>query len=1108
MSSSEPRSVAIGDLNSDGLLDIVVANSGTSTVGIFLTSSGGNSADEQTYSTGTESRPSSVVISDFNNDNHSDIAVANYATNNIGLFLGNGNGTFNDQNIFSLGSSHPLFVTVGDFNQDNRTDIVVVNYGTNNIGILLGYGNGSFQDQTTYSTGYDSIPYSVAVGYFNKDNRLDIAVANYGTNNIGIFLGYGNGTFADQQTYTTLSKSNPSSIAVGDFNNDNQTDIVVSNNGTGNVGLFLGQGNGSFRAQTTYSMGSNSYPQYISVSDFNKDNALDIVVVDSQNDYVHFVQGYGNGSFSIMKTYDAVSGSSPCCAIVADLNNDNEADIVIGNYGTNDILLLIDYFGSLSATETKSYERKTKTIKSLDANLDHNNKLGIVPALQSTRDVAVLTKPETGVFSDVIVETTGSAPKPFSVAVGDFNNDNRSDVVVANSGTDDLSILLNFGNGTLGNEMQYFIGYDFYPQYVITCDIDKDNKLDIVSVNSKDNSISVIMGYGNGSFAAQIVYPTGGVSRPYAVVAGDFNNDNWLDLVVANEGTNSIGILFGFNYTQFQNQGTYSSINSLGATGMVVSDFNNDTFLDIAAVFEKSNNLAILLGYGNGSFSAIISYSIGNHSSPSDMAMGDFNKDSRLDIVSANAGTNNVGIFLGYGNGSFAPVMTYSTGDNSDPYGVEVGDFNNDSWLDIVVANHVNGSVGVLLGYGNGNFSIVKLYSTGNNSGSSAVTVGDFDNDGNLDIAVANSNTDNIGVLFGHGDGTFKNQITFSTGNSSAPFDVTVGDFNSDNHLDIATALSSDNSVGILIGYGNGTFADIEVYSTGDDSSPRFLRVADFNSDKILDIVVVSFGSNSFVVLFGVGDGTFLLGKSFSTDPRSPPYVLAVGDFNNDTELDIAVGNNFANDIVVFLADGSEPFASAVSYTTGDGSQPHLIDIGDLNNDGCSDIITANYGSDNIGVFFGHKNGTFDPITTYPTGNGSAPYSVVVADFNNDHNLDVVVANSETNNILILFGSGNGTFPSEVTYSTGTYSSPYTATIGDFNNDNISDIAVANAGSSNVFLLYGYGNGTFGNETSYPLGYDYLPYSIAVIDLNPDNWMDLVIACYGTDHIETLMKSC
>jgi streptogramin lyase len=196
------------------------------------------------------------------------------------------------------------------------------------------------------------------------------------------------------------------------------------------------------------------------------------------------------------------------------------------------------------------------------------------------------------------------------------------------------------------------------------------------------------------------------------------------------------------------------------------------------------------------------------------------------------------------------------------------------------------------------------------------------------------------------------------------------------------------------------------------------------------------------------------------------------------------------------------------TYSTGDGSRPHSVAVGDLNNDGWSDIVVANYGTDNVSVLLGYSVGTFYPIITYATGTGSAPYSIAIADFNNDTHLDIVVTNSETDNIAMLLGYGNGTFAKGVTYSTGALSRPYIVVIGDFNNDNILDLAIANSGTSNIFLLYGYGNGTFGNRTSYPLGYGYHPYSIAVADLNQDHWMDIVIACYDSDHIETLIQMC
>jgi hypothetical protein len=142
-------------------------------------------------------------------------------------------------------------------------------------------------------------------------------------------------------------------------------------------------------------------------------------------------------------------------------------------------------------------------------------------------------------------------------------------------------------------------------------------------------------------------------------------------------------------------------------------------------------------------------------------------------------------------------------------------------------------------------------------------------------------------------------------------------------------------------------------------------------------------------------------------------------------------------------------------------------------------------------------------MMNYLTGHGSFPYSVAVDDFNNDNRLDIVVTNSETNNDFIFRGFGNGTFANEAIFSTGDRSRSYTVVTSDFNNDNKSDLAIANSGTNNVLLLYG-----FGNETSYPLRYDYRPHSIAVTDVSQNRWMDIIIACYGTDNVDILMKIC
>jgi hypothetical protein len=154
-------------------------------VSVFLRCSNGSFENKITFATGSD--PLSVAVGDFNNDTRHDIVVANYGSDNVGLFLGYGNGSFANQTTY-LTDSGPQFVTVGDFNSDSFLDIIVALSDTNNIGILLGYGNGTFADLVTFSMGYGSLPFSVVVGDFNDDRKLDFAVLNEGTDSLKILL--------------------------------------------------------------------------------------------------------------------------------------------------------------------------------------------------------------------------------------------------------------------------------------------------------------------------------------------------------------------------------------------------------------------------------------------------------------------------------------------------------------------------------------------------------------------------------------------------------------------------------------------------------------------------------------------------------------------------------------------------------------------------------------------------------------------------------------------------------------------------------------------------------------------------------------------------------
>ncbi|CAF4395888.1 unnamed protein product, partial [Rotaria magnacalcarata] len=199
--NSLTNSIAAADFNEDGFLDMVVTNYGSHNIGILLGKGDGTFQNQITYSTGIFSHPYFVLVNGFNGDMHKDIVVANYGSNSLELFFGIGNGFFTSQVPFAMDNCRPVLIAVGDFNNDSLLDIAAANYDTNNIGIFLGYGNGSFQNQTVYTTELGSRSHSIAVGDFNRNSRLDLAVVNSGKDSMAIFYGNGHGTFANQKRF-------------------------------------------------------------------------------------------------------------------------------------------------------------------------------------------------------------------------------------------------------------------------------------------------------------------------------------------------------------------------------------------------------------------------------------------------------------------------------------------------------------------------------------------------------------------------------------------------------------------------------------------------------------------------------------------------------------------------------------------------------------------------------------------------------------------------------------------------------------------------------------------------------------------------------------------
>jgi hypothetical protein len=335
-----PISVAVGDFNGDGKLDLAVANNGSNNVSILLGNGDGTFQAAVDYGAGTE--PWSVAVGDFNGDGKLDLVVANEG-GNVSILLGNGDGTF--QAAVNYGAeSEPTSVAVGDFNGDGKLDLAVANYGSSNVSILLGNGDGTFKTAVNYAVGSASI--SMAVGDFNGDGKLDLAVVNYGSSNVSILLGNGDGTFKTAVNYGAGSSS-PYSVAVADFNGDGKLDLALANIASNNVSILLGNGDGTFQAAVDYGAGSNPTGS-VAVGDFNGDGKLDLVVAD-EGGIVSILLGNGDGTFQTAVNYGQGGSLTSGSAAVGDFNCDGRLDLASPSAGVS-VLLQIPPPASLSST--------------------------------------------------------------------------------------------------------------------------------------------------------------------------------------------------------------------------------------------------------------------------------------------------------------------------------------------------------------------------------------------------------------------------------------------------------------------------------------------------------------------------------------------------------------------------------------------------------------------------------------------------------------------------------------------------------------------------------------------------------------------------------------
>jgi uncharacterized repeat protein (TIGR01451 family) len=1038
-----PTIVATGDFNGDGKMDIADVNYSSNTVGILLGNGSGGFGAATTFSSGG-SDPEGLVVGDFNGDGNLDLATTNWPSGTVGILLGNGSGGFTTTTV-SSGGSWPDAIAMGDFNHDGKLDLAVANGFSNTVSILLGNGNGTFSTAATYSSG-GSWPQGIAVGDFNRDGNLDVVVSNASSGNVGVLLGNGSGGFSAATTYST-GGNGPLGMAVGDFNGDGKLDLAVANKSSGTVGVLLGNGTGGFSAAATYAPGGTT-ANAVAVGDFNKDGIPDLVVTNGGSGTVGLLLGNGNGTFAAAITCSS-GGSGPYGVAIADFNGDGYGDLAVGNQSSNTVGVLLRVFPPVSMTQVSpgGYDFDVQyggdgagqLLQGTANAFDGMNRLQVggtdyAPAVaalslaDNSQSVLLPSQTLAGLTVSRKVTVPSAGGQDFARTVDSFQN------TTANSITTTVTIVSNLGSDAATNVFATSDGTGVVSpnnQWIGTDDaIDGGGTPAVISVIHGPTGLlptSVSLIGDNLTWTYSLTVPAGqtvrlatftiqSMSRATAVAeanalvtAGGFGGEAGLLLSPAESAS-----LLNFNFGVLSV--TSTSIDSgflvQGAYVLTVA-FNKPVLgAGIAASYQlQSAGPDGLLGTADDITIPITSVTAGNPATISfaHLAPGLY-RLTVLDTITDTLG-NKLDGGDGLPDGNFVrdfvviPILnnpmfgtaSVYTMANSPTY-MAVGDFNGDGKLDVAVANYSN--VSVFLGNGSGGFAAAVTYSSGG-SYPYAIVAGDFNGDGKTDLAVTNYYSGTVGVLPGNGDGTFGAAVTYSSGGTD-PNSIAVGDFNGDGKQDLVVTNYFGTAVGVLLGNGLGGFAPVTTFSSG-GSEPVSVAVGDFNGDGKQDVVVGNYGSGygSVGLLLGNGAGGFAAPLIYSTGNGDGLSSLAVGDFNDDGHLDVAVANNWNGNVGVLLGNGAGGFGSLKTFSSG-GSDPQCLAVGDFNRDGNLDLVVTNgSGTGTVGVLFGNGDGTFASAITYPVG-GADPYGVVVADFNGDGYGDLAVANQSNDALDVL----------------------------------------------------------------------------------------------------------
>jgi Leucine-rich repeat (LRR) protein len=1131
--------VMLGDLDSDGDLDMIQCGAGA--VSVSLNDGIGNYTLAGSPYLGADGP---AILGDVDNDGDLDMVIVDSAPGNFYIRLNNGAGIFGS--AIGLGNASLPFPVYpvpcfGDVNGDGYLDIVAsnnLNGAPGQLSVFLNTGAGTFGSPVNYSIIGSLLSNSIALGDVDGDGDLDAVTANLFSTNISVMINNGVGGFPTGAAFPTTG-ADPTSLDLGDVDGDGDIDVaVVAQSGTLNTDVLLNNGTGNFSTSapgSPFSLPSPNNAAYLALlADMDGDGDLDLVSggCGANNVSVRLNNGAGNFNTSPAGSPFPV-GIGPFGLAVGDIDGDGDIDVITANAGA----------GSSSSTLKNGYKPVLTSITPVVNTNTAPSATAIRLVYNQTMTTATATTPVFKIWGGMTglrtgTYTGGGTTMPVFTPSSPFRSGEQVWVTVTNAQTSLVGSVgiparpfvygfrakagvgpARFADQSTGSP---FSVTSFDPIATVAADVDNDGDADLITANYGAPTITVLKNNGSGAYAAQTFPALGG--SPRGIDAGDIDNDGDVDVVVANEG-GFVAVLLNTG------SGIYGSPISSGisdAKSIVLADFNADGYLDIGAI--TSSTVYIALNNGAGGFGLPMSFPL-SLSSALGMAAGDVDGDGDIDIAITDESANTVTVVLNDGMANFtaAPNSPFSTG-GMNPNNIALGDLDGDGDLDIVAGNDNSNSnnIAVLRNNGTGNFSAPTLYPVGDRP--RAITLGDVDGDGDLDVAVGNCGTTvSVSVLLNSGSGTFSTQAAGSpfTANVVNPNSLVFADVDGDGDLDLCIANKNTNDVVVVL---NASVPVLTGFTPARNTNAAGTNTAiTFTYDQAMKPVTAS--EQSFKV-WGQSTGYRSKAGTF-TQPSpqqaqfTPARPFRAGELvwvtsTNAQSISGIAPRPLAYGFRTKPTLGTGNFLE-VARANGAGTSVKPL-TGDFNGDGAVDVVTADGSAISLWLNPGTSLLPSAPsqiLTISGSFNGSTVQCLYATDVNNDGLLDLLFTTGNGSLGLCLNGGGSLGGASVLvggsqmmmmmpTRKGKTDDGQLAATLpaswvdgADFNADGWQDLVVCiNSPTYAAFMLLNYGNGSFSSLPSPLSGSFTMPVQSIVGDFDNDGDIDVGIVDKGTGSIQ------